>query len=270
MKILAVMGSPRKNGNSYRITSQIEQCLKKLGEVEFEYLFLADMKLEMCRGCALCIKFGGDKCPIKDDRKQIEQKLLAADGVIFVSPVYAMNMTALLKNLLDRFSFTMHRPRFFKQYTLLVSVSGGSGLKETISRMSALKYCGFNIVGSLGIGVLDFELISENTKNKIQQKISAAANKFYQVIDLKKKYSPSLDNLIAFHAQKTAFPLLKDRLPRDYAYFVEKGWLNKKRRYYFDAKINPFKELAAKIIVGLLSRNVCREFAEAQRQKTGK
>jgi len=267
MKILAVMGSPRKNGNSYRLVSQIAECLKKLGEVEFEYLFLADVKLEMCRGCGLCIKFGSDKCPLKDDREQIEQKLLNADGVIFASPVYAMNMTALLKNFLDRFAFTMHRPRFFKQYTLLVSVSAGSGLKETISRMSVLKYCGFNIVDSLAIGVFDFELASENTKRKIQQKISAAANRFYQAIQMKKKYSPSFDNLVAFRAQQTAFSLLKDRLPRDYAYFQEKGWLDRKRRFSFAAKIEPIKELAARVIVGLLSRDVLRQLDDTQRRK---
>ncbi len=266
MKILAIMGSPRKNGNTYRIVSQLEQRLKELGDVEFEYLFLADAKLGLCRGCCLCFGSGEDKCPHKDDRERIEQKLLAADGVIFASPVYAMDMTALMKNLLDRFAYTMHRPRFFKQYTFIVSVSAGSGLKETISRISVLKYCGFNIVGSLAIGTFDFQLVSQETKDKIQKKVSAAADKFYQTIHKNRKYSPSFENLIAFHAQKTAYTMLKDHLPCDYAYFKERGWLDKKARYYFAARINPVKEWAVRLILRLAFRSSCKQILEIQRR----
>jgi multimeric flavodoxin WrbA len=46
MKILAVIGSPRK-GNTYKVVQLIEQKMKELGEIDFEYLFLKDIGLKV-------------------------------------------------------------------------------------------------------------------------------------------------------------------------------------------------------------------------------
>ncbi len=259
MKILAVMGSPRKNGTSFRVVSQIEKCLKKLGEVEFEYLFLSDVKLEMCRGCGLCLSVGDDKCPLKDDRGLIEQKLLGSDGVIVASPVYAMNMTALLKNFMDRFAFTMHRPRFFKQYTLIICVIGWTGLKETIASISALRYCGFNIIGSLGVMKPDVERIPGHEKDKIHKSILAVSNELYKAIKEKRRYSASFNNLVQFRVQQAIFPLLKEFQPCDYNYFQKRGWFDRKKRYYIASRINPVREWLAKLIAGMAYKNTRKE-----------
>ncbi len=47
---------------------------------EFEYIFLKEANLKPCIGCYNCMAKGEDKCPLRDDRAAIEQKLLAADG----------------------------------------------------------------------------------------------------------------------------------------------------------------------------------------------
>lgn len=259
------MGSPRKNGASFHVVSQIENNLKKLGEVEFEYLFLADMKLEMCRGCGLCLKVGEDKCPLKDDREMIESKLLGSDGIIFVSPVYAMNMTSLFKNFMDRFAFTMHRPRFFKQHALIVCVTGAAGLEEAISSISALRYCGFNIIGSLGVIPSGFARIPENEKGKIHKKILAASNKLYKAIKEKRGHFPSFNSLVQFRTQQAIFPLLKKYQPCDYNFFEKNGWTDKKKRYYVDANISPVKEWLAGLIANMAYRNTSKEL-EYQKQ----
>jgi len=49
MKILAIMGSPRKR-DSYQITRVVEEKLNALEKVEFKYLFLKEVNLEYCRG----------------------------------------------------------------------------------------------------------------------------------------------------------------------------------------------------------------------------
>lgn len=259
MKILAVIGSPRKNGNSYRVVSQIEECLKKSGEIEFECLYLADMKLETCRGCGLCLKVGEDKCPHKDDREMIERKLLDSDGIIFVSPVYAMNMTALFKNFMDRFAFTMHRPRFFKQHALIVCVTGAAGLEETISSISALRYCGFNIIGSFGVIPSGFARIPKNEKEKIHKKILAASSKLYKAIKENRGHCPSFNSLMQFRIQQAIFPLLKKYQPSDYDFLEKNGWADKKKRYYVDANISPIKEWLARLIAGMACRNTSKE-----------
>jgi multimeric flavodoxin WrbA len=259
MKILALIGSHRKNGSSYRVVNEVEKCLKKWGDVEFEYLFLTDVKLEMCRGCGLCLSVGDDKCPLKDDRELIERKLLDSAGVIFVSPVYAMNMTALMKSFMDRFAFTMHRPRFFNQYTLIVCVTGWSGLKETIASISALRYCGFNIIDSLGVIKSDFERSPDNEKDKVHRNILAVSDRLYKAIKEKRRYSASFNNLVQFRVQQAIFPLLKEFQPCDYNYFQKRGWFDRKKRYYIASKINPVKEWLAKLIAGMAYRNTRRE-----------
>ncbi|MDP3034012.1 MAG: NAD(P)H-dependent oxidoreductase, partial [Methanobacteriaceae archaeon] len=80
MKILTIMGSPRKRGNTYQATQELEKEMQKLGDVKFEYLFLKDAHLEMCRGCFNCVSRGEEFCPLKDDREDIEKRILEADG----------------------------------------------------------------------------------------------------------------------------------------------------------------------------------------------
>ena len=67
MKVLAIIGSPKGKGNSYKVTKELEKQINNYEKIEFEYLFLKDYNLEMCRGCFSCIKRGIKFCPIKDD-----------------------------------------------------------------------------------------------------------------------------------------------------------------------------------------------------------
>jgi multimeric flavodoxin WrbA len=65
---------------------KIEEFMQSAGDVEFEYLILKDANLLQCRGCYVCIMEGEDHCPFKDESSAIEQKMHAADGVIFATP----------------------------------------------------------------------------------------------------------------------------------------------------------------------------------------
>ena len=50
MKILVIMGSPRK-GETYNAVRKVETAMQALGNVEFDYLWLKDANLGQCRGC---------------------------------------------------------------------------------------------------------------------------------------------------------------------------------------------------------------------------
>lgn len=249
MKILAIIGSPRKSGHSSFIIDKIEEKIKSLGDVDFERIYLTDANLELCRGCGVCIVKGEENCPHKEGIKDIENKILGSDGVIFISPVYAVNMTALLKNFLDRTAYTMHRPRFFNQYTMLVSVTGSIGLEETLQSMTAIKYSGYNIINTFGIVAPDALGNTPINDPKILKKIENEAEKFYKIILNKKPFSPSFENIMQFRIQQGVYILKKDNLPCDYNYFKERGLLDKKKKFNIDnAKINPLKDFAAKFL----------------------
>lgn len=152
MKILAIIGSPRR-GNSYKVAQAVEQEMKRLGkDVEFNYLFLREVNLEPCRGCGLCLTKGDNYCPVLDSRPDIEKQMTEADGIIFASPVYVMNVSGLMKNFIDRFAYICHRPRFFGKYALLVSTTGALGLNQALNAMRwPVMVWGFSIVGKLGV-----------------------------------------------------------------------------------------------------------------------
>lgn len=250
MKIIIINASPRKNGNTNIIAEIITKKLHSLGDIEVETIFLADVDIHCCKGCCNCLTVGEEYCPNKDDeRKILEDKILKADGVIFASPVYAMNMPALMKNLMDRFAFTMHRPRFFNQYTMIIAITGAFGTKETIKSISQIKYSGFNIVETLGLKATNpLENINLTDKNLIK-KIKIKTENFHNKIKKKASIKPTLINLLSFNLQRKYFSELNPKKYADWKYFNEKGWFEPKCNYYtHNIKISFLKNIFSKLL----------------------
>ena len=246
MKILAVIGSPRGKGAGYQVVHKIEERMKTLGEVEFTYLFLKDADLKLCAGCYTCLAKGEDKCPLKDARPAIEQQLLAADGVILSSPMYVLNVSWLMKNFIDRFAYTNHRPRFHRQKVLTVVNMGGDNPKTALS---LLRYAlgGSRIVHELGVMTPPWPQ-TERAVAKKERAIDAAARKFYRACLDRSLPRPTLGSLILFHFRQQAYIACRQYLPADHAFYDGKA-------YYYAAKVNPFTSKAAKAIaVFLLKR----------------
>ena len=96
-KVTVFIGSPRKQA-TYQAVQEFEKNLKSYAEIDFEYVFLNDYNLGNCKGCCLCFNKGEEYCPLKDDRDLLLEKMNNSDGVIFATPNYAFQVTALMKN----------------------------------------------------------------------------------------------------------------------------------------------------------------------------
>ncbi len=239
MKVLVIMGSPRKM-DTYRICKAIEEKTNEAEPVQFQYVFLKEKELEYCRGCMACIMKGKHFCPIKDPVSSIWDEMQEADGVIFSSPVYAHQVTALMKNFIDRSAFLYHRPRFFDHAALTVATTATSGLKDVTDYLTlTARGWGFNLVGSLGITMVAFE-VSPKYKFAIMMEVDELSKNFLDAMKSHKRPSPSLFDLIFFGAmkQKAIF------IDRDYEFWLEQGWLDKD--YFLDLPINPFKKFIAR------------------------
>ncbi len=225
--------------------------------MNFDYLFLADAHLEPCRGCFLCLSKGEDCCPLQDDREEIERGCFIPTESSSVTLVYAMNVTALMKNFLDRFAYTLHRPRFFQQRAMIVSTTGALGLKEAMDRMAVIRFSGFDLVQRAGF-VTPNNPVSTRSKERIDRSITEAAEKFCTPLNSGLTTSPGLINLIAFRSQQAAFGLVGEYGlgEADYSYFQERGWLDKKRRYFTDVEVNPLKNLIAVAIGRKVRRDI--------------
>lgn len=82
MKLLAITGSQRKEGNSYLLAKEV---LKPIMQFDHEIIQLAEKQLEFCDLCGKCRS--GD-CVLEDDFNQIFKEMDVADGIIFSFPKY--------------------------------------------------------------------------------------------------------------------------------------------------------------------------------------
>ncbi len=90
MKLLVVLGSPRKGGNSETIAEKIAEPMGKAGW-SIEYMRLNDLKLRPCQGCGGCDKTG--MCVIKDDMQELLDLYMRSDIIVFAGPVYVGSVT---------------------------------------------------------------------------------------------------------------------------------------------------------------------------------
>ena len=243
MKILAIIGSPHR-GETYQAVQMVEEKLKSLGEVDFEYLWLKDANLKDCTGCHVCIKQGEEKCPLKDDTAVIEQKIMEADGIIWASPVYVLSVSALMKKLFDHFAYMWHRPRFFGKYVMALA-SGGGQFKETfdIIKLNSVSL-GMNFVNSLGVP--HFESLQPDMQKRVHNDIDKAARTFYRTVAAGKQPSPGLGDLIRFRVWRINAIACADTLTRDHRYWMENNLFN--RDYYYDVAINPLYKGVARLM----------------------
>ena len=100
-KVLALFGSPRKNGNSTSLAKQIILGAKAQG-VTVESIYLNGLKIKPCQGCYSCQAEDSSGCVLDDDMQKIYQKVIDADALIIASPVYWFTMSAQTKIFLDR------------------------------------------------------------------------------------------------------------------------------------------------------------------------
>ena len=101
-KIMAIIGSPRKGGNTEILTDQVIEGCKSKGDVEVEKFFIIDKDIKYCDGCVTCIATQERKCVIKDDMKGILKRMVGCDGFIFATPNHVRTVTAPMLNFLTR------------------------------------------------------------------------------------------------------------------------------------------------------------------------
>jgi len=100
MKILALMGSPRKRGNSDLLVEAFFEGARKRGALA-EKVWLNDLRIHGCQACLACHKTG--RCRQRDDMTGVYERLLSADLWVLATPVYWWGPTAQLKMAIDRF-----------------------------------------------------------------------------------------------------------------------------------------------------------------------
>lgn len=98
-KIIAVYGSPRKNGNTSLLLSQAVKGARDVG-VMVEEVFLRNLKMSPCLELYGCKSTG--RCVIEDDFQKLHDQLLGSRGLMLASPIFFYTVSAHTKILMDR------------------------------------------------------------------------------------------------------------------------------------------------------------------------
>lgn len=102
MKVVAINGSARKDGNTYQLLRMVCEELEKEG-IATEIVNLRGRKLKGCIACMKCWEKKNRRCAVeKDDMNEVIGMLEAADGILFGSPTYFANVSTELKAVIDR------------------------------------------------------------------------------------------------------------------------------------------------------------------------
>jgi len=155
-RIVAIYGSPRRGGNSARLTDLAVEGAQSAG-AQVGKVVLRDLKMSPCLEIYGCKKDG--RCVIQDDFQALYDLCLSCQGMILSSPIFFYTLSAHTKIMMDRFQSLWVKKYWidqvkFGQWTpkrkgLFISVGATHGKKLFEGALLTVKYF---------MDVLDMEL----------------------------------------------------------------------------------------------------------------
>jgi multimeric flavodoxin WrbA len=252
MKILILVGSFRRNGNTDQLTGLINAHLQAEAQahqvdLETETIYLGQQNLQFCRGCRICFNRGEEHCPVKDDLLAIKAKMLSADGILLASPVYVDDVSGITKNFIDRLCHVCHRPQFSGKVAYLVATTGSTRTGKTLDTMKmAVRTWGFHVVGQSGykMGAL---MKREETRAYFEPRAAQAAHQLFQAIYQRTYRKPAFYSLMMFKIQQMSWKAKGVPGTLDYQYWQQQGWIEPKRTFYIPHQAPRLKVTLARL-----------------------
>jgi multimeric flavodoxin WrbA len=250
-KVTAFVGSAHKGGATYRAARRFLDNLESFGDVQGEIVVLSDYELGVCRGCKTCFDRGEQRCPFKDDRDALIEKMSSSDGVVFASPNYSWQVSAIMKIFLERLGFLFHRPRFHgKTYSCIVVQGifrGGRIVKDLEFVGGGL---GFNVVKGSCLRTL--EPMSGKALDRMEKALAAQGRRFHARLSRPAYPAPSLFQLVIFRMSRMSMRLLRSQDSLDYAYYRDQSWFH--ADYWYPTRLGAFKKAAGAFCDWLAAR----------------
>jgi multimeric flavodoxin WrbA len=154
MKLIAVCGSARKQGNTAKMLRQVIEGAKSAG-AETEFVDLFDLNYKDCISCYAC-KLKNSKsfghCMVNDELKPLLERIEQSDAIVLGSPIYYANLSGQMRSFTDRLLFqyldyggtgTGPKPKNFK--TALIATMNVNdeiyikrGFKDTLVSLSEM------------------------------------------------------------------------------------------------------------------------------------
>ncbi|MEK0453816.1 MAG: flavodoxin family protein [Synergistaceae bacterium] len=135
MKVIALNGSPRKEGNTAYAIKLMAEELRKDG-IETEIIEIGHLAIHGCTGCGYCTNSEKNECVFKDDPvNETAAKIRGADGLILASPTYYAGIAGTMKSFLDRLFYSSSRHFKYKVATAVTAVRRTGGI-DTLHQLN--------------------------------------------------------------------------------------------------------------------------------------
>ncbi len=149
VRVLGIVGSPRRGGNTEILVDEVLAGAKEAGAETYK-IFLNDLKIGHCQGCNACSDKG--QCKYKDDMEIINEEMRKSTAFVYGTPVYYWGPTSLFKAFFDRLLATSRLGYIKGKKLAFVVPLGGSEpvARHTIGMMTdAGNYRRAEIVGQV-------------------------------------------------------------------------------------------------------------------------
>jgi len=101
VKLVAIAGSPRKNGNSTALMHHAVEGAQKRGATA-EVFFARDLQVAGCLACESCKRSAEAVCVQNDDMHAVYAAIRDCDALLLASPVYFYGLSSQIKAIVDR------------------------------------------------------------------------------------------------------------------------------------------------------------------------
>jgi len=165
LQVLGISTSPRRDGNSDLLLQRALAGATEAG-AKVEHVQACDYRIAGCDECNVCSATG--ECRVQDDYQQLLDRMLAADRIIFATPVFFLTVSAQAKLLIDRgqclwmrknaLGLPLFEPKRDRR-GMFIAVGGSRGKRQfqCVRRpiLSYFKYLEVDCVSSLCINQVD-------------------------------------------------------------------------------------------------------------------
>lgn len=176
IKILGIAGTPIKNGNCQYQLQEALKLAEATGQALTELIHLGDYKIKFCIGCDKCLRnvhkiqaeagFNVSpvpvkeyNCTIKDGMQELHPKMLDADAIILMAPVYIASIPGQVKTFIDRCRTFVHDFRLQDKVATAMTI----GFFRNAGQDTALDLMRTSL-SALGLNVVSYGSAAVSTK----------------------------------------------------------------------------------------------------------
>jgi multimeric flavodoxin WrbA len=197
MKVIAINGSPRTNGNTVFALQTVINELEN-ADIEVEMIHIGHRLISGCLACGQCAELQDRRCATDDVLNEIIPKLIVADGLLLSSPVYWAGMNGVMKSFLDRLFFVSNANGGFFRHKVgaaVVAVRRSGGIPTLDQLNKYLQYAEMFLPSSNDWGVIhgraEGEAMQDEEGIQIMRVLGKNMAWLMQAVDLARKQIPA-------------------------------------------------------------------------------